>query len=84
MVLVALETDDPNEEETEEYYVYPLRSPSAPVVNNSDEHNDMGFCVDPTCPDKEDQDLINNLHQAVQDGEITVEEADLIYNGRTV
>jgi hypothetical protein len=64
----------------DEYYVWPVHSPS----NNSDEHNDMGFCADPTCPDKEDQELIGSLNQAVQNGEVTPEEADLIYNGRTI
>ena len=48
------------------------------------EHDGMGFCWDPTCPDKEDQELIGALNQAVQNGEVTTQEADRIYRGKNV
>jgi hypothetical protein len=48
-------------------------------------HNaDTPFCYDPTCPDKEDPDLIGQVNQGYQDGLITAEDATNIINGRIV
>jgi len=47
-------------------------------------HDGNGFCYEGDCPCKEDQDNIGRLGQAVQDGEVTVDEADNIYHGRTI
>ena len=60
----------------EEYYATlpedPLHTPTRP------------FCYDDTCPDREDQDAINELEQARQDGLVSDEDVDLIYHGKTV
>ncbi len=48
------------------------------------EHNGSGFCYDPTCPDKENQENIQALGQAVQSGLVTPSEADRIYRGKNV
>ena len=70
-------TNDNNDDETlgEEYEV---------DVVHPQEHNGSGFCWDPTCPDKEDQDNIQALGQAVQDGLASPADADRIYRGKTV
>jgi hypothetical protein len=48
-------------------------------------HNaDTPFCYDPTCPDKEDADLIEQVNQGYQNGLITAEDADKIVKGHTV
>ena len=47
-------------------------------------HDGNGFCHEMDCPCHEDQDNIGRLGQAVQDGEVTVGEADSIYHGRTI
>ena len=47
-------------------------------------HDGNGFCYEGNCPCKEDQESIERLGQAIEDGEVTVEEADNIYHGRTV
>lgn len=64
-----------DEELGEEYEVEPVYPA---------QHNGSGFCWDPTCPDKEDQDNIQALGQAVQDGLVSVDDANRIYHGRTV
>jgi hypothetical protein len=48
------------------------------------EHNNCGFCNDMGHECHENQESINDLNQAVQEGEITPENADLIYRGKTV
>ena len=48
------------------------------------QHNASGFCWDETCPDREDQENIGAVAQAVADGLVTPQEADNIYHGRTV
>ena len=48
------------------------------------EHNASGFCWDETCPDRENQDNVQTLGQAVQDGLATPQEADSIYHGHTI
>ena len=68
-------TNNQGEELGEEYYVWPV---------GSVEHNGSGFCWDPTCPDKEDQDLINQLNGHVQSGLASPEDADRIYHGQNV
>jgi hypothetical protein len=47
-------------------------------------HDGSGLGSDPTCPDKEDQDNIQALGQAVQNGLASSADADRIYRGRTV
>jgi len=47
-------------------------------------HDGNGFCYDMTCPCHEDQGSIEQLGQAVQNGEVTVDEANNIYHGRTI
>jgi hypothetical protein len=47
-------------------------------------HDGNGFCYDMTCPCHEDGECIHAIGQAVQDGEVTVEEADNIYHGQTI
>jgi len=47
------------------------------------QHDGSGFCWDETCPDKEDQELIGALNQAVQDGLVSTDDANRIYHGRT-
>jgi len=47
-------------------------------------HDGNGFCYDMTCPCHEDPDNVQAIGQAVEAGEVTGEEADNIYHGRTV
>jgi hypothetical protein len=47
-------------------------------------HDGSGFCYDPTCPCHEDRENMQALGEAVQEGEVTTEEADQIYRGKTV
>ncbi len=37
--------------------------------------NEYPFCSDPTCPDKEDPELLAEVAQLVQDGLLTPDEA---------
>ena len=48
------------------------------------EHAEHAFCYDLTCPCHDNQDSINNLHQAHQDGLVTDRERDNIYRGKGV
>lgn len=48
------------------------------------QHNESGFCWDPTCPSQEDHDNVQALGQAVQDGLASTDDANRIYRGRTV
>ena len=48
------------------------------------EHNDSGFCDNMPHVCHEDPESIADLNTAIQEGEITVNEADLIYRGKTV
>ena len=69
--------DDELDEELGEEYEVDLVYPQF--------HDGNGFCYDlSSCPCHEDQDNIQRLGQAYQDGEVTVDEADNIYHGRTV
>lgn len=47
-------------------------------------HTPGHFCPDMSCPDKEDQDAINQLHAWHQDGLLSDEDRDNIYRGRTL
>ena len=47
-------------------------------------HGGSGFCYDPTCPCKEDADNIQAVAAAVDAGLVTRQEADNIYQGKTV
>ena len=42
------------------------------------------FCGDPSCPCSEDPALIAEVHEAVEQGLITPEEATLIIQGKTL
>lgn len=46
--------------------------------------NEHPFCFDPTCPCKEDQELIEQVAQQVQDGLFTPQEANDFVNGKTL
>jgi hypothetical protein len=50
----------------------PLHTPTSP------------FCLDPTCPCKEDQELIQMVGQQVEDGLLTPVEADQLVAGKTL
>ncbi len=45
-----------------------------------DEHHQ--FCLSPTCPCREDQASLQTLNQQVQEGLLSVEEAQRIYEGK--
>ena len=51
-----------------------------PLVH-TDEHP---FCSDPTCPDKEEPQLLAEVAQLVQDGLLTPEEATNYVMGKTL
>jgi len=55
-----------------------------PVIPGGTVHNDIGFCYDMAHECRENPDSIAELHQAIQDGELTVEDANNIYRGKTV
>ncbi len=42
------------------------------------------FCLDPTCPCKEDQELIQTVGQQVIDGLLTPDEATRFVQGKTL
>jgi len=42
------------------------------------------FCSDPTCPDKEDPELLAQVAQLVEDGLLTEEEATNYVLGKTL
>lgn len=47
-------------------------------------HTPGHFCPDMSCPDKEDREAVNTVGDWVQDGLMTVSEADDFYRGRTI
>ncbi len=58
-----------------------------PSTNNPadpDNHAEHMFCTDMACPCHEDSDEIGLLNTFYQDGEVSVEDADRIFRGRTV
>ncbi len=73
-------TKNPTPEEDEEYYAVPV----IPYEEGDDpEHNESGFCGDLTHECHENPELVNELGQLVQDGQVTPEEADRLYRGKT-
>ncbi len=50
-------------------------------IINTDDHP---FCGDPTCGCCEDPELIAEVHQAVEQGLMTQEEATLLIQGKTL
>jgi hypothetical protein len=63
--------------EADEYYV-------VPVIPGGTVHNDTGFCYDLAHECHENPDSIAELQQALQDGELTIEDVNNIYRGKTV
>jgi hypothetical protein len=61
----------------DDYYV-------VPVIEGPCIHNDTGFCYDMAHECHENPESIAELHQGIQDGELTVEDANNIYRGKTV
>ena len=45
---------------------------------------DRPFCYNDACPCHEDQELIAEVHQQVQEGHLTPEEATLVIQGQTL
>ncbi|HEY7418339.1 MAG TPA: hypothetical protein VH593_24370 [Ktedonobacteraceae bacterium] len=72
-----------NKEDEEEYYV--LKQPTI-FYDEEDypEHNTSGFCDNMGHMCHENSESINDLNQAIQNGEITPDDADRIYRGKTV
>jgi hypothetical protein len=66
----------------EEYYVYP--NPPIEVSSEESIHNDNGFCFILSCPCHEDQELIDELEQQRQNGEVSQDDVERIFTGRTV
>jgi hypothetical protein len=60
----------------EDYYV-------VPVIEGPCIHNDIGFCYDMAHECHENQDSIQELHQAHQDGLASDVDRDRIYQGKT-
>ncbi len=55
-----------------------------PVIPGGTVHNNTGFCYDLAHECHENPESIAELQQALHDGEVTVEDADHIYRGKTV
>lgn len=59
--------------------------PVIPVAPESMTHTvEHPFCAYPTCPCHEDKELISQIEQAYQAGEVTREEATNIVAGKTL
>jgi hypothetical protein len=58
---------------------YEVTLPDAPL--HTPEHP---FCMDPACPDKEDQELLAPVTDAYQDGLLTPDEATRYIHGKTI
>jgi hypothetical protein len=63
--------------EEEEYDV-------VPVIPGGTVHNETGFCYDMAHECHENPDSVAELNQAIRDGELTVDDANNIYRGKTV
>lgn len=63
----------------EEYTVVPIIPYEDPP-----QHNGSGFCGNLLHECHENQESIADLNNAIQAGEITVEDADRIYRGKTI
>jgi hypothetical protein len=70
---------DPRQSDPEENEYY-----TVPVIPGGTVHNETGFCYDLAHEYHENADSIAELNQAIQDGELTVEDANNIYRGKTV
>ena len=55
---------------------------SIPMEDDLVHTDDSPFCLDSTCPDKDDPDLIAAVAQQVEDGLLTPEEATRTVQGR--
>ncbi len=66
---------DPNED----YTVVPAIPDDGTAI-----HNESGFCYDTTHECHENPNSINDLNDAIVEGEITTEDADRIFYGKTV
>lgn len=72
----------PSQDDDEEYYVTPNFSYQE---GDLPQHNGNGFCGNmSSCPCHENQELINELEQSRQYGEVTDQEADKVYRGQTL
>ncbi len=63
----------------EEYSIVPAIPDDGTAI-----HNESGFCYDTTHECHENPNSINDLNEALQEGEITIEDADRIFYGKTV
>lgn len=57
---------------------------SATDPRNPDNHDVHQFCTDPNCADKEDQDEIALLGAFYNEGLVSADDAQRIYQGRTI
>ena len=72
----------PSPQEDDEEYV---ATPTIPYEGNDyPEHNHSGFCDDLSHECHENPESIDELNDAIQEGEITPGDADRIYRGKTV
>lgn len=74
-------TENQTPKEDEEYYVVP---PIFYEEGDALAHNESGFCDQMEHECHENPELVNELGQLVQDGQVTPEEADRIYRGKTL
>jgi hypothetical protein len=65
-----------NNIDDEEYYV--VSAIESPYI-----HNNTGFCFDMTHTCHENQEAIQHLHQDHQDGLVSDDDRDRIYQGKT-
>jgi hypothetical protein len=63
----------------QEYYAVPTGD-----VDYELHSDEFPFCWDETCPDRENQEEIQEVGQHVVDGLMTVDEADQLYHGRAI
>jgi hypothetical protein len=61
------------------FFTRPIPIPMEDDLVHTD---DAPFCADPTCPDKEDPDLLAAVAQQVEDGLLTPDEATRFVQGR--
>jgi hypothetical protein len=47
-------------------------------------HNEFGFCADPTCPCREDDELKAELYAQVEEGIISFDDAERIRQGEVI
>jgi hypothetical protein len=61
------------------FFTRPIPIPMEDDLVHTD---DSPFCLDPTCPDREDEEAINAVAQQVEGGLLTSEEATRTVQGR--